>query len=1003
MTLNASAPWHKASFDRFLRERLPGLLSDRLPLAGYRAESTGAHACSVKVILSGESGDVAVEYIGIPQPDGEGVFEVDGRRLIVLPVAPHEDLDAAEVRCVGEQLHDFIQARLGEAPDDLSWDEALLRTWLPLDGWVRAFVEQAAQDLQQTNYLDRQTHLRRISIPNRERVITPGQMGRVCPFETPEGPNIGRWLTVALGAEVRDGRLIVVDDRPEAALGLSASLVPFLEHTDANRLLMGVNMMRQWLPPSAPEPALVRTGNEPNAPEFWCGHNLLTAFIPWDGDAFEDAIVISASCAKRLRYAAPVEPGDKFSNRFGAKGVISRILSDDEMPRLPDGTPVELIYSLCGLPSRMNFGQVREAVMGRIAKAEGKPAIVPPFHAPKERELRERLKKAGLPEDGMETLTLKGKKLPYRSTVGWVYWGCTIHIARDKIHASVGEGRCQHLGRMEYEVLREAKAFETVREMYNTLAEDREDAGTLAGRVTSGPVEQAPPPTPAFAGLTRCLSVAGIRADLQGERLSFRFAPPEGPVLKLAHPVPHPWGHGLLTEVGACEEVPEYGALAEANARLDRALKSEAPKSLTGKALSQLEIRARAFFDALLSPGRVRFESRALFSGRTVIAPGADLRIDQIGLAEEIAWTLFGPLVLREIKSEKEVNSRSRRAAQALDDLMARSWVIHFRAPALSPTAFLAFHPVRQPDRAIRLHPLACEMVNADFDGDQSAVVLPVTEAGQREAGECLSVAGHLARDPELIRAVPPRMDAVFGLANLSLSPGGLQEIRELAGTEVATEEGIVTRRTLTDALRTVLARDGATKALEASERLMRRGFEVAKGLGASMNPFLGANLSQPPAPETDDPDQWEAYREEALARVGSCGAFSDNDFGTIRLLAQSGARGNFKQLVQYLNEPGMVLDVRGNLVPIRHGFREGMTPEEVFARVNGARKGLAQVMSEMEEMARDVASTGYGVLARARRSRRPGIVFARAAAIGEVDPLTDVDSRLFVGLPAKG
>jgi hypothetical protein len=79
------------------------------------------------------------------------------------------------------------------------------------------------------------------------------------------------------------------------------------------------------------------------------------------------------------------------------------------------------------------------------------------------------------------------------------------------------------------------------------------------------------------------------------------------------------------------------------------------------------------------------------------------------------------------------------------------------------------------------------------------------------------------------------------------------------------------------------------------------------------------------------------------------------------------------------------------------------MTPEEVFARVVGARKGLAQVLSEMEEMARDVASTGYGVLARARRSGRPGVVFARAAASGEADPLADADSSLFVGLSAKG
>lgn len=1017
MALNGSAPWHRASFDRFIQERLPALLADRLPLAGYRLESTGVYTCALKVVIGGESGDVELGFENLPQPDRDGVFLIDGDYRVVVPVPSRPELDVAEVRCVGEQLYDFFAARIGETPESLPWDAALARTWLPIDAWMRAFhaTEPTSQYLQTTNWLDRHTHLRRLTLvpifPHAlgvEQVFTPGQLGRTCPFCTPEGPNIARLLEIAQGADIQDGRLVIVDDRPEATLGLAAATIPFLEHTDANRLLMGVNMMRQWIPPAIPEPALVRTGNEPDAPEFWCGYNLLTAFIPWDGDAFEDAIVISASCAKRLRYAAPVEPGDKFSNRYGAKGVISRILPDDDMPRLPDGTPVELIYSLCGLPSRMNFGQVREAVMGRIAKAEGKPAIVPPFHAPDDGELRERLKQAGLPEDGMEALTLKGKKLPYRSTVGWVYWGCTVHIARDKIRASVGEKGSQHLGVFESAVLMEAKAFETVRELYNTLAEDREDAESLAARVASGPVNQAPAPSPNFTDLTRRLAAAGIRAELRGEDISFRFAPPEAPVLKLTRPVPHPWGHGLLTEVGAFEELPEHGALVEADTRLGRALKSQAPESLTGKAVARLETRARAFFDALLSPEHLRFQSRLLFSGRAVIAPGPDLRTDQVGLAEEIAWTLFGPLVIREIKNEKEVQSRSKRAAQALDALMSRAWVILTRAPALRPTNFLAFHPVRCPDRTLRLHPLACELMDADFDGDQAAVLLPVTEAAQREAGEILSIAGHLARDPDLIRALAPRMDAAFGLANLSLSSKGRKEVADLAGgIEMEKEGQIVTRGTLIMALRILLARDGAQKALEASERLSRRGFEVAKTLGASMNPFLGASLNQPPAPETDDQDQWKAYSEEMFGWASSCGEFTDNDFGTIRFLAQSGARGSLRQIVQYLNAPGIVLNARGNVVPVRHGFREGMTPEEVFARVVGARRGLAQIVSEMGEVGMGVKErivpTGYGVLARARRSSRPGIVFARAAANGEIDSLTDVDSRLFVGLPVKG
>jgi len=192
-------------------------------------------------------------------------------------------------------------------------------------------------DFEVANWLTRRTALRRLVIPYRQHLITASQLGRTCPFETPEGTNIGKVLSIAVGAEIRDGRLVIFDDRPEAALGLSASMIPFLENDDANRVLSGANMMRQWIAPPDPEPALVQTANEPALPGFWCGRNLLTAFVSW-GETFEDAIVLSESAAAKLNYPRPVEAGDKFSNRHGAKGVVARILPDDEMPHLPDGT-----------------------------------------------------------------------------------------------------------------------------------------------------------------------------------------------------------------------------------------------------------------------------------------------------------------------------------------------------------------------------------------------------------------------------------------------------------------------------------------------------------------------------------------------------------------------------------------------------------------------------------------------------------------------------------------
>jgi len=938
----------------------------------------------------------------------------------------------AEVRCAGEQLYDYIIERLGQAPARLPWDEALARAWLPLDTWAREFLTPAegdsaahissAQWLDQTNWLAIRTHLRRIAVPQRQRLFTPGQIGRICPFEIPEGPNMGYIYTIAAGAAIRDGRLVVLDERPAATLGLSASMIPFLEHNDVPRLLMGANMRRQWLPPPDPEPALVQTGNEPDVRELWCGRNLLTAFISWDGDTFEDGIAISESCARRLGYPQPVEPGDKFSNRHGTKGVISRILPDEQMPHLDDGTPVELIYSVMGVPSRLTYGQLREAVMGRIARAEGRPAIVPPFGSPSADALRERLERAGLPADGLETLTQgrNGPSMARPSTVGWVYWGKLIHVASDKLGVWTGEpdgtqqspaeetpsagGRRQ--GEKEYYALRGAGAIQTIVEHYNTRAAGRPDAGTLAARLAAGPVEQAGPPTPMFAGLVRRLAAAGIRADLDGQRLALSFAPPTGDVLRLARPIAHPWlPERLLDTIGALPELSEYAALAEANARLSRLSDNQAPTPLAQQARTNLEARVGALFEALLRPEHLRFEQRTLFSARAVVAPSSDLPIGRVGLADEIAWTLFGPLLARELGDTAAVRVRDERAAQALDTLMERSWVIVHSATWVAPQAFLAFRPLRIPERVVRLPLLACSLMNTDFDGDQLALFLPITEAGQCEAAERLTVAAHLAHDPGLLEEIHPRMDALLGLALLSLTPEGRAEIDQLAGTPVAAPDGFVTRWTVADAMRAAMDHGGVAAALALSERLMRRGFEVARTSGASIGPFVGAEFPYPPAPQSHDPATWDGYVQELIERIAAYADFS-NDFGGLVLMAKSGARANLRLLAWAIGARGVVADADGKQVAVRHGYRDGLEPGELFALIPSTRVNMHSLVNDLERLGRELRERtgpprGYGALARAMRSPRPGVVFALAAAAGEVDPLVDLDSRLFVGLPA--
>lgn len=1014
MSIQAKTPWHKASYDRFLSDSLPQLLAESLPLANYQAtpNAPDEHTCTVLVELTG---GVQVSYPSIPYPDDAGLFYLDGCPHVVIPLASCEELERAEIACVGEQLYTHIQQRLGQASNGLEWDAEVLRAWLPLDRWVDEFMQNKGasseaqswfirvQALDDTNWLSRHTHLRRLLIPNREKVVASGQMGLVCPFETPEGPNIGRAFTIAVGAEVRDRRLVVVDGRPEASLGLSASMLPFLEHNDPNRLLMAANMLRQGIPSSQPEPAWVQTGLEPDAPDFWCGHNLLTAFVSWGPGTSEDGILLSASAARRMHIPFPVEPGDKFSNRHGSKGVVSYILPDEQMPHLPDGTAVELVYNFPGLRTRMHLGQVREAVMGRLARLEGAPVIAPPFHAPKPEELRQRLVAAGLPETGMETLTLgkNGPALERPSAVGWVYWSRLHHLAKDKLKLTLDDAGSagQMLGEMEFGVLKALGA--------NALQREALNVRSTRGAQTAG---RTPAVSPMFANLERRLRLAGIQAELEtagNGRLVFRFAPPEGQTLKLARPQPHPWlSERLLEAVGvpADGELPgdEFARLAAANDNLGRVLSSRAPESLVRKAEARLQEALGSFFAALLPPETLRFQERQLFSGRAVLAPGVGLRLDQVGLPEEVCWKLFGPQVAAGLPGETPLDPQDPQALQALDALLARSWMLVNRAPSLSPTALLAFHPVRDPGRVLRLNPILCRWMNADFDGDQVAFHLPLSPAAQQEAQELLSVAGQLAHNPSLAKTLLPPSEAIWGLAARSLTPQGRGEIAKIAGVQAQALEPFLTQAGLVDLMGMILERDGVARLLETFQALSQVGYTAAQVSGASLSPFIRLNEKLPPAPMGDDPQRWEIYAEELAEKILSAAAYQDVHIGPQLLDAHARAWSQ-RSLVMVVGVRGVVTTVDGQPFIVRHNYAEGFTPEEMYACVVGARQGFAQIHLQNEQMIQEARKigepAGLNVLERARRARHPGIVFARAAANGEVDRLEDAGSRLLVGL----
>ncbi|NLV17394.1 MAG: DNA-directed RNA polymerase subunit beta [Syntrophomonadaceae bacterium] len=136
-----------------------------------------------------------------------------------------------------------------------------------------------------------------------------------------------------------------------------------------------------------------------------------------------------------------ISEGDKMAGRHGNKGVISRILPVEDMPFLPDGTPVEIVLNPLGVPSRMNIGQVLECHLGWAAKALGIHVASPVFDGAKEQDIFDKLKEAGLQEDGKTELRDGRSGYPFDNpvTVGYVYMLKLAHLVDDKIHArSIG-------------------------------------------------------------------------------------------------------------------------------------------------------------------------------------------------------------------------------------------------------------------------------------------------------------------------------------------------------------------------------------------------------------------------------------------------------------------------------------------------------------------------------------------------------------------------------------
>ncbi len=143
--------------------------------------------------------------------------------------------------------------------------------------------------------------------------------------------------------------------------------------------------------------------------------------------------MVRVSIAQKRKISA----GDKMAGRHGNKGVVSRILPQEDMPFLPDGRPVDIILNPLGVPSRMNVGQILETHLGWAADQIGVKFATPVFDGATEADIRDQLKRAGLPESGKIRLRdgRTGEPFDQEVTVGYIYMLKLVHLVEDKIHA----------------------------------------------------------------------------------------------------------------------------------------------------------------------------------------------------------------------------------------------------------------------------------------------------------------------------------------------------------------------------------------------------------------------------------------------------------------------------------------------------------------------------------------------------------------------------------------
>ena len=241
-----------------------------------------------------------------------------------------------------------------------------------------------------------------------------------------------------------------------------------------------------------------------------------------------------------------VSVGDKMAGRHGNKGVIAKVLPAEDMPFLPDGTPVDIVLNPLGVPSRMNIGQILETHLGWALHERGLKAATAVFDGATEEQIREELRAAGLPENGKITLRdgRTGEAFDRPITVGYIYMLKLHHLVEDKIHArSTGPyslitqqplgGKAQfggqRFGEMEVWALEAYGAANILQELLTVKSDDVMGRVQTYEAIVKGEEIQAPGVPESFKVLIKELQSLGLNVEILNENdEEIRFAEDSG-------------------------------------------------------------------------------------------------------------------------------------------------------------------------------------------------------------------------------------------------------------------------------------------------------------------------------------------------------------------------------------------------------------------------------------------------------------------------------------------